>query len=226
MKCPGHRTWKRTLHMVLLLLTSGAIVNVAVAWACALLAKPPHEWGPPQGNDFVLPGSHNGLVYTSETPVSVSVLFNRYSDPAQDNPNLPNNQMTIPCWADRALRFPRSNIDRWFVATGWPIATVWREHLIKAFETHAEGSIDVGLSSWNYGGFVLDRSVPIRPIWPGFAINTIFYAAILWLAPGKIRRFIIVRRRIRRHRCPACGYQIAEGVGPMCSECGVALPWQ
>jgi hypothetical protein len=67
--------------------------------------------------------------------------------------------------------------------------------------------------------------LPFRPLWPGFAINTIFYAAMLWLlwiAPGKIRRFI----RIRGHRCPACGYQIAPGggIGPVCSECGAALP--
>jgi hypothetical protein len=64
-----------------------------------------------------------------------------------------------------------------------------------------------------------------RPIWPGFAINTIFYAAMLWLlffTTGKIRRFI----RIRGHRCPACGYQIAPGggIGPVCSECGAQLP--
>jgi hypothetical protein len=25
--------------------------------------------------------------------------------------------------------------------------------------------------------------------------------------------------------CPACGYEIAEGVGPRCSECGATLPW-
>jgi hypothetical protein len=55
---------------------------------------------------------------------------------------------------------------------------------------------------------------------PGFAINTIFYAAILWLlwlAPGRIRRFI----RIRRGRCPSCGYVIAPGTcaDGLCSEC-------
>jgi hypothetical protein len=69
------------------------------------------------------------------------------------------------------------------------------------------------------------RYEEFRPLWPGFAINTIFYAAMLWLlwiAPGKIRRFI----RVRGHRCPACGYQIdsAPGIGPVCSECGAALP--
>jgi hypothetical protein len=71
-----------------------------------------------------------------------------------------------------------------------------------------------------------DNVFALAPILPGFAINTIFYAAILWLlwfAPGKIRRFI----RIRGHRCPACGYQIAPGggIGPVCSECGAPLPW-
>jgi tRNA(Ile2) C34 agmatinyltransferase TiaS len=61
-------------------------------------------------------------------------------------------------------------------------------------------------------------------VFPGFAINTIFYAAMLWLlwiAPGKIRRFV----RVHRGRCPACGYQIdsAPGIGPRCSECGHLL---
>jgi DNA-directed RNA polymerase subunit RPC12/RpoP len=72
------------------------------------------------------------------------------------------------------------------------------------------------IQDWN-------RLIPLEPIWPGFAINTIFYAAllwVLWVAPGKIRRFV----RVRAHRCPACGYRIAEGVGPNCSECGAQLP--
>jgi hypothetical protein len=65
--------------------------------------------------------------------------------------------------------------------------------------------------------------LPLRPIWPGFAINTIFYAALLWVlfyGPGKIRRLM----RIRRGYCPACGYTIAPGVGDKCSECGRVLP--
>ena len=64
--------------------------------------------------------------------------------------------------------------------------------------------------------------LPIRPIWPGFAINTIFYTAILWLlfaAPGFIRR----RIRIKRGRCGACGYDLrgqpASG-DRTCPECG------
>jgi hypothetical protein len=79
-------------------------------------------------------------------------------------------------------------------------------------------------SGWTFPAVFEKRLVPYRPLWPGFAINTIFYAAILgmpFILRGPVRRFI----RIRHHRCPACGYEIAEGVGPRCSECGAALPW-
>jgi hypothetical protein len=63
-------------------------------------------------------------------------------------------------------------------------------------------------------------TLPLLPIWPGFAINTLFYAAILWLlfaAPFALRR----RSRIRRGLCPACAYKIGES--PICTECGTAV---
>ena len=63
------------------------------------------------------------------------------------------------------------------------------------------------------------RDFPLHPLWPGFAINTMFYAAILWLpfaALGRIRR----RRRIKRGLCPACAYPIRGGSSDVCTECG------
>ena len=63
--------------------------------------------------------------------------------------------------------------------------------------------------------------LPVRPLWPGFAINTIFYAAILWLlfaAPGLIRR----RLRHFRGRCVHCGYDLRgqPADSNKCPECG------
>ncbi len=61
----------------------------------------------------------------------------------------------------------------------------------------------------------------LRPIWPGFTVNTVFYAVILWLlilGPFVLRRFI----RARRGLCPKCAYPMGES--PICSECGKALP--
>ena len=55
------------------------------------------------------------------------------------------------------------------------------------------------------------------PLWPGFAINTVFYAAILCLlfaAPFALRR----RRRIKRGLCPACAYPVGDS--EVCTECG------
>jgi hypothetical protein len=57
----------------------------------------------------------------------------------------------------------------------------------------------------------------VRPIWPGFAINTLFYAGILWVmfaAPFALRR----RRRIKRGLCPACAYPVGDS--SVCTECG------
>jgi hypothetical protein len=61
--------------------------------------------------------------------------------------------------------------------------------------------------------------LPTSPVFPGFALDTAFYAAIaltLWSAPGLIRR----RLRRARGRCPACGYDLKGNAGTACPECG------
>jgi hypothetical protein len=63
--------------------------------------------------------------------------------------------------------------------------------------------------------------LPVRPIWLGFAIDTLFYAAILWLlfaAPFAMRR----RIRIGRGLCPKCGYDLRNRPrdSSACPECG------
>ncbi len=65
------------------------------------------------------------------------------------------------------------------------------------------------------------RVLPFGLIWPGFAVNTFFYAAILWLAilgPFALRRFI----RVGRGLCPKCAYPMGES--SVCTECGAELP--
>ena len=67
-----------------------------------------------------------------------------------------------------------------------------------------------------------DVSIPLLPIWPGFAINTVFYAGIVWLlfaGPFVLRRW----RRIRRGLCPKCAYDLRgtpRGAATACPECG------
>jgi hypothetical protein len=61
------------------------------------------------------------------------------------------------------------------------------------------------------------HALPLTPLWPGFAINALFYAAMLWImfaAVSVLRRW----RRIRRGVCPNCAYPV--GRSEVCSECG------
>jgi hypothetical protein len=64
--------------------------------------------------------------------------------------------------------------------------------------------------------------LPLKPVWPGFLINTLLYTALaasLWSAPGLIRR----ARRHRAGHCLTCGYARAglPDDAP-CPECGSA----
>jgi hypothetical protein len=71
------------------------------------------------------------------------------------------------------------------------------------------------ISRYTYG------ALPMRPLWPGFVLDTLFYAAI-WF--GLFFGFASAKRAIRRRRgrCPMCGYDLrgAPGLAAGCSECG------
>jgi len=57
-------------------------------------------------------------------------------------------------------------------------------------------------------------------LWPGFIINTLIYALLLWLlfiAPLAALRML----RRRRGQCEKCAYPV--GTSPICTECGAAV---
>ena len=79
-----------------------------------------------------------------------------------------------------------------------------------------------GVAITGQRNLILLRALPYEPIWPGFSINTIFYAAIVWML------FVfplVLRRHVRRKRgqCAACGYSLRKNVSEKCPECGVAI---
>lgn len=117
-------------------------------------------------------------------------------------------------------------------ARGWPLLSLWScmggglatgdmsswpdaYPEISQTSLPPSGKIDTALQN-SVGETV---TLPLYPIWPGFAINTVFYAAIcwlLWMTPFTARRMI----RRRRGRCPNCGYDLAHAEHEQCPECG------
>jgi hypothetical protein len=105
-------------------------------------------------------------------------------------------------------------------AYGWPaLSMMYLDSPPSAGQSGQSSRVQGGWRVRN-GNVVAQRILPLRPLWPGFAINTLFYAGILWLlfgAPFALRR----RSRIRRGLCPACAYPI--GASAVCTECGATV---
>jgi hypothetical protein len=225
------RRLRRVVTRVIVFLMLGAAVNVAVAWGLAARTEPPHVVGlgiyrfdsgsyrSDTGDWFVRVSTCFGSEYFESHPFHRGDL----------GPNLRGHdaRAVYPAWADRyAEPDDGTNFLPQFHmighAAGWPC---WA---MCAYEDHGEPASERSIISWGYQlgdkespsriPRLMTRCVlPLRPLWPGFAINALFYAAILWLllaAPFALRR----RLRLRFGRCPDCAYPV--GASDLCTECG------
>ncbi|MCH8824757.1 MAG: hypothetical protein IH984_14760 [Planctomycetes bacterium] len=237
---------KRRLFKLALFLLLGAVVNVAVAWLIAVrvnvvgsgpdLIEITYENSQPTGVWLLSRWTQMGVTcYTSyHEYYGYAVAYDPESD---SNPidaihiTTPSPSEVTPKWT--GLRTPVSRgIDefREVRGWGWPCSSMWSEYFLD-FSVPAKSGwnftsgIDprgLGLSSTRQYNDPFPRILPVRPIWPGFAINTVFYAAILWLltlAPFTARRMI----RRKRGCCLKCGYDLRNVEHEKCSECGKEL---
>jgi hypothetical protein len=190
----------------------GAIVNVAVAWGCEMWCpsvdmvnvgvrfyplpagerwyrSAPVHWPPPAER------GHVNLVGRTATWTSIT----RERQGLAPSDVFHFSQLVIEC--------------------GWPLRSLEYEHQVnqRPYSIAIEKLADFGeVPAW-LRPIDERRRLPLRPIWPGFAINTLFYAAILWLlfaAPFALRR----RRRIKRGLCPKCAYPVGDSA--VCTEWG------
>ena len=187
---------KRRLFKLVVFVLLGAIVNVAVAWGCAV------------------PSSANTTLLKARSfDKSGRALWQRLA--MEGWPSRPSKSkegsrfgVTLRYWS--AIVRNTDTVQgyyMWEKRAGWPMRAV-------ASYGRFDGNDRDEL--WILGG------LPLGPIWPGFAINTTFYAAILWLlalGPFTARRMI---RRKYGH-CIKCGYDLrGHSGGGACPECGVA----
>jgi hypothetical protein len=232
---------RRVTLKVLLLLIAGAALNIAVAWGLACGIDP--YQAAIEGNTVIVAEDMYTVTRRARTGAVSIQMISEESVFSLDNPGvaeiaLPLNINTL----ERRLRpirySQRAHVDygRQGVtaeAQGWPVLCLWADHAIEpagiAFDV--AGGMAVTRPTWpavmtslnqpfKFDGYfeqVVPRILPLRPLWPGFAINTVFYAGVLWVlffAPFALRR----RLRRRRGLCPACAYPV--GTNERCTECG------
>ncbi len=215
---------RRRLTKLVVFLLLGAIVNVAVAWGCAIFSEVSPAW--PRSERFIDGWMRPRLAVPPRGSAHYWGTVDRGFGRTRLSLELRDESM-----APRTVRISFLFIH----ADGWPARalvgeSMSGEHFAPRRLRHA-----AQIPAWlvRDGGqtrYPPSHVLPLRPIWLGFAFNTIFYAAILWLlafAPFTARRRLRRERgHIRRKRghCIKCGYDLrgsSRGEG-VCSECGAA----
>ena len=214
----------RRVVVILVLLLAGAVVNVAVAWGCALWICNDNrtDW---VGAGFSAPDAPCWAFHRLERIGSTALTGGGVASISPD-PDWRYAPDLVPKWSRMLARPPDKDVERYRMieyARGWPFLTLscafTRMFDVPGFAVvdglHVKPHLDPSRA------FASSIALPLRPIWPGFAANTLLYAAILWLlicGPFVLRRHI----RVMQGFCPSCAYPM--GASPTCTECGKALP--
>ncbi len=211
---------KRRITKLVVFLLLSSVVNVAVAWGCVL-------W--------------SGRTVDREPFEDISDPFAWPREAPADWP-VAQKQKMLRSWCLRELLTiahapmqapnpPPGTVLGWGMTVfqaGWPCRTLESKH-VQVNVTGGRFALDfkpavtlpanLNFLKVNEARY---RTLPLRPTWPGFAINTIFYAAILCLltlGPFTARRMI----RRKRGLCTKCGYDLRGAEHDACPECGVSV---
>jgi hypothetical protein len=204
---------RRIVLRVAVLLLLGAVVNVAVAWGCVCTI----DWS--YSNLWLYISDNDTDWWQESAPSGFRAKPERYVGPYHALgvesrmywAGTPDGGVSIQSGHRVRTGFPFRSLeaeqwsDGFNVARDEPEAPIIQRGVISAPFLQRGGG-----PSWIY-------VLPCIPIWPGFAINTVFYALILWLllaAPLALRRW----RRMRKGLCPKCAYPIGQSAN--CTECG------
>ncbi len=222
---------KRRLTKLVVFLFLGTIVNVAVAWVVALRLDVEFVEDRMFSTevDSVEDATEQAKIHLVHLNLFASRVYVLQSLQTKgfdwlDGLNDSLASAGFPTWVRaKQLMFPTVAVV--YEAHGWPCVALWsaifRDE--ETFElTVLDRAISLGGPPRGEESFEpLPQLLPYGVIWHGFAINTIFYAAILWLltlGPFTARR--IIRRK--RGRCIKCGYDLrGTSGGEVCPECGL-----
>ena len=197
---------KRRLLIAAIFLLAGAVVNVAVAWGCAGWSRETVVHFPGSMDRETALWAEHRPPHFQKAPYWFGQ--HRYGLGRHQSRVGAGNSMTV-------------------LDAGWPCYALWG--LIWEWAVPPEPGLHSPLLSHSFQlrrGFVAGhwrepRLIPLRPIWPGFAVNTLVYAVLVVVVWFAVRAGYQYLTRSRRGLCPKCGYP--RGESAVCSECGKAL---
>jgi len=228
----------RWLLRICVFLLLGAIVNVAVAWA-PIVIEGPKQGTLRMGKERLSPPVPWEIHRWDSSFVTLCISrFSKGTPHALHEVGPFKSSELIPRWGRidvptyPPLVGPPPNLwqilDVGYViadqASGWPARSLWCAwgdpilvRNVRADDALKRDAWSILVAPARTGN--VGKALPLRPIWPGFAINTVFYAAVLWLlfaAPFALRRW----RRSKRGLCPSCAYDLRATLANTCPECG------
>jgi hypothetical protein len=218
---------RRRALVILVGLLAGAATNVGLAWALALTIRYESRMGGPTVKvaGVVMPDPADPDHVWS---VLQSRRFGSMGHSARGSAGTPEVMAQlrtdlVPSWS-RLNDPPRSvtPVERLYEdARGWPMLTLHcgsRSVVGRPGHQLLDG---IRVRAHPDGSTVRSISLPLRPIWPGFAVNTVVHAAaigVLVVLGSRVRRMM----RRRAGSCPRCGYDLRGGPARACPECGAA----
>lgn len=215
----GWQVFRRQLLLAVVFLLLGAVVNVAVAWGCALFAL----YDQPYEQQDELP-SYDAMrlahaVFPEHDITAKEISGRRYAVGGIQIDSITWHNRPPPEQRPRILRsLVIKNIDATAHRSGWPLACLWG---------YTKGA-RAGESSFSQylvtpPQWISDKAtLPTKPLWIQFTVNTAVFGSMLfavWLMSlGTLQWWRW--RRIHRGLCPKCAYPVGER--DFCTECGAA----
>ncbi len=221
---------KRHLFIAAIFLLAGAVVNVAVAWGCAAWSTAVDRSHPPVTEEFSqlltrIPTDEAGEMWVPHDEVGWEARRRtQYSGLGVRREYNWARRRTV---RGEVSRDRRDDMAVWRFRAGFPMLSL-----------HGDSANVQGIKWWRRGVWFKEKrsrvsgqrafpyAIPFYPIWPGFAVDTLFYAVVVALLCLVVRTgYVVVFRyltRSRRGLCPKCAYPMGESA--VCSECGKTLP--
>lgn len=210
----------RRIRTIIIFLLAGAVTTVAVAWACAAWVSLVGSTGgaraaPMQGRLW-------RVVFDCRALGAERLILLGSAGPwIGGEPPVVDEEHLLPAWARRTP----PEIDQHAVwlhdGRGLPFHSMHCEFVLRGSELKTLlGGIELPRSLiQGPDPTLLWRALPLWPIWAGFAADSVFYAAMLWLP---LRGLRAVRRfmRLNRGMCLVCGYDLRGDRSRACPECG------